>query len=337
MRGSPARGGQRWRGVLRSAERLLVVAGIAILAWCAVVVADASLAQRAARRSLEAMARVTPAPPRALPTSAVVQQPRAIRGGPIAALSIPRIDLSVIVLHGSDDTTLRRGPGHLEGTPMPGDAGNVVFAGHRDSFFRPLRRVRTGDDVFVDTPHGRFHYRVSSLRVVHSRDLSVLEPTGDDVLTLITCYPFSLLGSAPERFIVRAVRVTAAGSSIASEPPAPAREAEPARGPLRTARGDGPDAAARPAPDDGTLVRQAIERFRLAHNARLIRRKDDRPAGLLKFQACNVIVDGDQAVADCTASGDDESRVWTSTLRRTAGGWAISRVEIPADSSQPSN
>ena len=221
---------------------------------------------------------------------------------------------------------------------MPGDAGNVVFAGHRDSFFWPLRRVRTGDDVFVDTPHGRFHYRVSSLRVVHSRDLSVLEQTGDDVLTLITCYPFSLLGSAPERFIVRAVRVAAAGSSIASEPPAPAREAGPIRGPIRTARVDGPDAAARPAaPDDGTLVRHAIERFRLAYNARLIRRKEDRPAGLLEFQACNVIVDGDQAVADCTASGDDESRVWTSTLRRTDGGWAISMVEIPPDSRQPSH
>jgi hypothetical protein len=82
-----------------------------------------------------------------------------------------------------------------------------VFAGHRDSFFSPLRDVRVGDDVFAETPHGRVHYRVTSLRVVKPQDVSVLDPTDDPVLTLITCYPFWVLGPAPDRFVVRAVRV----------------------------------------------------------------------------------------------------------------------------------
>jgi sortase A len=324
MRGSPARGGQRWRGVLRSAERLLVVAGIAILAWCAVVVADASLAQRAARRSLEAMARVTPAPPRALPTSAVVQQPRAIRGGPIAALSIPRIDLSVIVLHGSDDTTLRRGPGHLEGTPMPGDAGNVVFAGHRDSFFRPLRNVQAGDDIFVDTPAGRFHYRVTSLSVVDPHDLSVVGPTGNATLTLITCYPFWVLGNAPDRFVVRAARVV----DRAAAPLAGATTSlrEPVREPSLQ-----PEVRQPPiVHDDEALVRQAIEQFRLTYNARLVSHNDRRPEGPLRFEACDIAIVGDRAAATCAGSSrshdDGEPYVWTFTFEGADRRWAIRSI-----------
>jgi LPXTG-site transpeptidase (sortase) family protein len=90
---------------------------------------------------------------------------------------------------------------------VPGEGGNAVFAGHRDSFFRPLRHVRVGDDVFVDTSDGRFHYRVASTHVVGPRDLSVVAPTDEEVLTLITCYPFWLIGNAPDRFVVRATRV----------------------------------------------------------------------------------------------------------------------------------
>jgi sortase A len=83
----------------------------------------------------------------------------------------------------------------------------VVIAGHRDTFFRPLRHVKAGDEIVVDTPQARFQYRVTSLHIVHPQDVSVLEPTGDPVLTLITCYPFWVLGPAPDRFVVRAIRV----------------------------------------------------------------------------------------------------------------------------------
>jgi sortase A len=96
--------------------------------------------------------------------------------------------------------------GHLPDTALPGDAGNVVLAGHRDTFFRPLRRLRTGDVIDIRTREGAFAYLVESASVVTPSDVWVLEPTGGPTLTLITCYPFSFLGAAPYRFVVRAIR-----------------------------------------------------------------------------------------------------------------------------------
>ena len=178
--------GSRGAWLLRGAERLLVIAGASLLIWCAVVVIDARISQRVARTSLETASiadRPTsvPTPGKSIaptPEKSFEVPPRdsTIRtGSAIAALSIPRVHLSAVVLHGSDAQTLRRGPGHLEHTALPGGSGNAVIAGHRDSFFWPLRHVQRGDDVFVETPERRFHYQVTSLRVVKSHDLSVLE------------------------------------------------------------------------------------------------------------------------------------------------------------------
>jgi sortase A len=130
----------------------------------------------------------------------VIVQP----GTPLAELSIPRIGLSAVVLQGSDEHTLRVGVGHIETTPLPGESGNVAIAGHRDSFFRPLRNVQIGDDIWLNTPKAPAHYRVSSFRVVNPSEVSVIDPSTDAVLTLVTCYPFYFVGSAPDRFIVRA-------------------------------------------------------------------------------------------------------------------------------------
>ena len=188
-------------------ERLLLTAGTIALVVCAVVVGDAMVAQRSARTTLD-LASIAdrpiwppaPAPVTARPPADVA--PAA--GAPVAALSIPRVELSAVVLHGSDARTLRRGPGHLEHTPLPGEPGNVVIAGHRDSFFWPLRLIRLGDDIVLETTGGRFHYRVTAVGVVKPNDVSVLAGTDDATLTLITCYPFLLVGPAPDRFVVRA-------------------------------------------------------------------------------------------------------------------------------------
>jgi sortase A len=325
--------------VLRWAEGLLVIAGLAMLTWCAVVLVEAYVSQRIARQALETISSVE-APARSpIPASATAQTPPSIlrRGAAMATLSIPRVDVSAVVLHGSDEQTLRRGPGHVEGTAVPGEAGNVVVAGHRDSFFRPLRHVRLGDDLFLDTPFGRFQYRVTSLRVVHPRDLSVLAPTGQDVLTLITCYPFRLLGNAPDRFVVRATRVGEAAAVAQVAPAATPFEpiadpygkqvAKPARSEFALAKRHAP-------PDDETSIRQAIERFRLTYNARLVSRNDYRPGGLLAFRTCDVFIDGDQATAHCATASesarDAEPRTWTSILWRTDGAWSIKQI-VSAD------
>lgn len=125
---------------------------------------------------------------------------------PLAVLRIPRLKLSVPVLDGIDDAVLDRGAGHIPETARPGEPGNIGIAAHRDSFFRGLKDVKAGDEIELATRRGRERYVVERTWIVDPEDLSVLEPTPTPAMTLVTCYPFYYIGSAPHRFIVRAVR-----------------------------------------------------------------------------------------------------------------------------------
>jgi sortase A len=127
---------------------------------------------------------------------------------PLAVLRIPKIRLEVAVLPGTDERTLDRGVGHIEDTAQPGTDGNAGIAGHRDGFFRALKDITHGDVIELDTRQGKEIYRVEQAWVVDPEDVSVLDPTPRRALTLVTCYPFYFIGSAPQRFIVRAVRVS---------------------------------------------------------------------------------------------------------------------------------
>jgi sortase A len=128
-------------------------------------------------------------------------------GDVVGRLDIPRLNLSTIVFEGADQDVLDRGAGHLPGTALPGNSGNAVLAAHRDTFFRPLRDIRVGDLIRIHQPRGDQEYIVQSARVVEPDEVDVLNPTPDPALTLITCYPFRYIGPAPERFVVRAVRM----------------------------------------------------------------------------------------------------------------------------------
>jgi sortase A len=122
----------------------------------------------------------------------------------VGRLEIPRLHLSVMVMEGDDDATLARAVGHVPGTALPWETGNAVMAGHRDTFFRPLKNLRSGDEVRVTTPRGAFSYRVVRTEIIDPEDVSVLAPTPNRSLTLVTCYPFAYVGPAPQRFIVQA-------------------------------------------------------------------------------------------------------------------------------------
>jgi sortase A len=122
----------------------------------------------------------------------------------LARLSVPRLDMSVMVAEGLDSRTLRRAAGHIPGTAPLGSGGNVGLAGHRDSFFRPLRHVRVGDEVVLTTPGAVSRYVVEWTEVVTPETTEVLRPTGYPALTLVTCYPFTYVGTAPDRLVVRA-------------------------------------------------------------------------------------------------------------------------------------
>ena len=109
------------------------------------------------------------------------------------------------MLPGTDDHTLDRAVGHIEDTAEPGTDGNSGLAGHRDGFFRGLKDIARGDTIELETLKGKDIYRVERTWVVNPEEVWVLDPTPTRALTLVTCYPFYFIGSAPQRFIVRAV------------------------------------------------------------------------------------------------------------------------------------
>jgi sortase A len=123
---------------------------------------------------------------------------------PLGVLRIARLDIEVPVYNGTDEFVLNRGVGRIIGTARMDGSGNLGIAGHRDGFFRGLKDVQTGDVLVLQTIHGAMRYRVDSTVIVDPSDVSVLAPTAERTLTLVTCYPFYFVGQAPKRFIVQA-------------------------------------------------------------------------------------------------------------------------------------
>src|SRR5262245_26006851 len=204
---------------LRWLERVLLLIGILCLGTWAYAWLDARYAQYKEGKLLDEALSAPPAAGRGAAAAADTDALETFRrsGGPppaaappegtlIGRIEIPRLGVSAIVLQGVDNKTLRRAVGHIPETPLPENGGNVGLAGHRDSFFRDLKDVRTNDVITLKTLEGTYQYRVEWTRIVEPEDTEVLAGTPVPALTLVTCYPFFYVGSAPERFIVRARR-----------------------------------------------------------------------------------------------------------------------------------
>jgi len=181
-------------------QRLLLLGAIVALAYCGFIVSDSWIFQRRELREFDRI--VTAAPPA---VSGISVAPQA--DGLIGRIELRRLGLSAMVVEGTTTSALRRAAGHITSTGMPGVPGNVGVAAHRDTFFRPLRNVRKDDVITLTTAGAEYRYRVVSMRVVDPDDVSVLNASDGEVLSLVTCYPFFFIGSAPERFIVRAERI----------------------------------------------------------------------------------------------------------------------------------
>jgi sortase A len=160
---------------LRCLQWSLFASSLALLGYAAFVAADAWAFERTAVRRLETL-RVAPAFFQGAPPA-----PSDL----IGLLQVPRLDLSVIVIEGTGPKTLRRAAGHIEGTRLPGQPGNVGVSAHRDTFFRPLRNVQVNDRITLTTPLAEYEYRVSSTKVVEPEDVSVLDSTETETLTLV--------------------------------------------------------------------------------------------------------------------------------------------------------
>ncbi|HEY7288288.1 MAG TPA: class D sortase [Vicinamibacterales bacterium] len=217
------------RTALTWTERVLLVVAIVGGAWCLAV----WLEGRFTRSVDVAPLRVTMTlPGDADHPSSAAPPPHA--GTLLGRLDAPRVGLSAPILEGSDDGTLRRGAGHIEDTALPGAAGNVGIAGHRDTVFRPLRRVSVGDAIDLTTGEEVYHYRISRTLIVNPDRVDVLDPTSHKTLTLVTCYPFEFLGHAPRRFIVQAELVGQEPRRTATANGLPSRNPSLAAGKVRS-------------------------------------------------------------------------------------------------------
>lgn len=182
------------RQVLRRIGTAAIAVGLGALLYVGLVVARTNPTDPAppADRTLTVVGA-----PIAAPTPRVV-------GESLGQIRIERLGVIAEIREGETDAVLRRGVGHLADTPWLGDDGNVALAGHRDTVFRGLRQVAVGDVIEIVTADRSAYYAVEALTVVAPDDLTVLESSGSSTLTLITCHPFTYIGSAPNRFIVRA-------------------------------------------------------------------------------------------------------------------------------------
>jgi len=207
MRGDARRGLKVW------VNGALVAFGLACLLVYSVVTVNTWRFQRDAKIRVEKMVTIErpPAVQERLPD---VSRPLAT-GELIGRVDIPRLKLSAAVAEGDDEKTLGKAIGHLPDTPLPWQRhGNVALAAHRDGLFRPLEKIRLNDDVRIVTSRGEYHYRVTKTQIVDPDDVWVLAPTPAPTITLITCYPFSFVGNAPQRFIVQGELVGHVAGSV---------------------------------------------------------------------------------------------------------------------------
>jgi sortase A len=183
-----------WRDILSGACYFFLAIGILSLGYAGFVIADAHMYEALELKKFTVAGRLS--------------EPHTLLAGDvIGEIQVPRLGLSAIVVQGDSPSSLRRAVGHLSKSALPGEWGNVALAAHRDTFFRPLRNIRLGDEIRFQTPGHSFDYLVESIEVVEPTDMQVLQATTGHDLTFITCFPFYYVGPAPKRFVVRAQQV----------------------------------------------------------------------------------------------------------------------------------
>ncbi len=186
---------------LRWVRRFLFIAGSVAILYVALTLLHAKLYQDAAGNALEKQIDAQEQHKVSLP------QAVAKEGDVLGLIEISRLGVKVAILEGTTSQTLLLGVGHIEGTALPGKPGNIGIAGHRDTYFRALKDIRTNDVIQIQTATGLTRYQVDWMQIVAPSDTAILAPSTDSAITLVTCYPFHFIGSAPERFIVHANKI----------------------------------------------------------------------------------------------------------------------------------
>jgi sortase A len=210
------------RPILRAAERTLFASAVLCLGLYGAGTGEAWLFGFREQARLAAASGEGSAVPGPSPASHASPSPGlrhlAEAGHAWGRIEVPRLRLDALVAEGIDPATLRVAVGHVPDTAFPDEIGNVALAGHRDSFFRPLRDLTAGDVVRLTTPLGTFSYEVDSIAIVAPDRTDVIAYRAERVLTLVTCYPFTYVGRAPQRFVVRARLLQPSPATLASLP-----------------------------------------------------------------------------------------------------------------------
>ena len=190
---------------VRVIQRVTLTAGVALVSWPLFVSGESLWAQWVAERELalaknDRQERIIPGRPDAAPAHSVLRP-----GSVVGRIEVPRLKLAYALLEGTDNRTLDKSVGHVEGTALPGESGNIGVAGHRNTHFRELEWIRRGDEIVLTSPHGQFRYYVEWARLFSQNEIAVLDSSHGPAVTLVTCFPFEYVGSAPLRYVVRAL------------------------------------------------------------------------------------------------------------------------------------
>ena len=190
--------GARIRMFLRWTRSLLFLLGALAISYVGLMLLRARNYQEVANSTLEQQMHAEEQP-KAAPSGPAVKE-----GDVLGRIEIPRLEMMVAILEGTTSQTLAVGVGHIKGTALPGEQGNIGIAGHRDTYFRALKNIHPGDEIRIQTSTGLSRYMVDKLQVVAPEDVSVLAYSAASAITLVTCYPFHFIGAAPQRFVVHA-------------------------------------------------------------------------------------------------------------------------------------
>jgi sortase A len=191
---------KRRQRIVRWTRQALLGCGVLAISFVGLTLLDAKVYQERAGLTLDmqihAQERIDAGP----------LKPTVKEGDVLGRMNIRKIGVSVVVLQGTSSQTLQNGVGHIEGTALPGEPGNIGIAGHRDTYFRALKDIRANDEIEIQTAAGITRFEVDWIQITVPGDAAIVSTTTESALTLVTCYPFHYIGAAPERFVVHAHR-----------------------------------------------------------------------------------------------------------------------------------
>ncbi|TQS71089.1 class D sortase [Ornithinibacillus gellani] len=186
---------------------LFIVTGVLLIGLAAFQYFHSKQQLSAALHEAEKLVSMNVKEETAASASAKIDVPPFKENDVVGILHIPKIEGKLPIVEGTDEADLAKGVGHYRSTVFPGEQEQILLSGHRDTTFRKFGELEAGDQFIIDMPYGSYTYEMREAVIVPADDTSIIGPKGEEVLTLSTCYPFSYIGSAPDRYVIFAYPV----------------------------------------------------------------------------------------------------------------------------------